>query len=111
MTISCTLLFSCKSSYVEITDEYIDISKPSQQFSIIEIAPTKIDTIFGYPAEYSSISGITLVDRNTYKQIGDNAKRKVYFLKRDKHYCWQIAYTPTLTEYRYSGTIHLNPKT
>src|SRR5687767_14451257 len=110
LTYSCVILFSCKSSYVEITDDYIEISKPGQQFGIIEIEPTKIDSTFGYPAEYKTISGITLVDRNTHKQIDDNAKRKVYFLKRDKRYCWQIADDPTLAEYRYSDTIHLKPK-
>lgn len=111
LSIFSTLIFSCKSSYVEITDEYIDISKPGQQFGIIEIVPTKMDTTFGYPDEYNTISGITLVDRNTHKQIDDNAKRKIYFLKRDKRYCWQIADDPTLAEYRYSDTIHLKPKT
>ena len=39
------ILTSCYSSYVEITDDYIEINKPGQQFGIVEIVPTKIDTL------------------------------------------------------------------
>ena len=58
-----------------------------------------------------TVSATTLVDRNTHKQIDGNANRKVFFLKRDKKYCWQIADRSSLAENRYSDTIHLKPKT
>ena len=105
------ILLSCRSSYVEITDDFIEVSKPGQIFGMVEVAPTKFDTTFGYPIEYKTLTAMTLVDRKTHKQIDDNAKRKVYFLRSDKRYCWQIANDPTLAEYKYSDTIHLKPKT
>lgn len=106
-----SVLLTCTSPYVEVTDEYIEVNNPGQQFGIVEIVPSKFDSAFGYPNEERAIASMTLVDRTTHKRIDDNAKRKVYFLKKDSRYCWRIADNPGLAEYRFSDTIHLKPKT
>ena len=54
---------------------------------------------------------MTLVDRNSHRQISGDAYRKVYFAKKDNRYCWQISNDPFLAKYEYSDTFHLKPKT
>jgi hypothetical protein len=105
------ILTSCKSPSVEMTDEYIEVTKPGQRFGIVELVDVEMDSTFGYPIRAKELRAVTLVDRTTHKQISKGANEKVYFNKKNDRYCWQIANDIFLANYEYSDTIHLKPKT
>lgn len=66
---SICLFTSCSAPSVKITDEYIKIVRPGQQFGLVELPVLKFDTTLNYPTEEKKIATFTLVDRKTHKQI------------------------------------------
>jgi len=113
LTILClTCLFaSCKTASVKITDEYIEVVKPGQQFGIVELQVLNFDTTLNYPMKEKEISTFTLVERKTHEQINDNADVKVFFQKKNDKYCWAKQNESSLANLFYSDTIKLKPFT
>ena len=94
-----------------ITDEFVEINKPGQQFGLIEIEALSIDSIFGYPNEERPIRAMTLMNRATGKQISDNSYAKVFFSKKNKKYSWSVRNNVFLADQVIKDTILIKPNT
>ena len=106
-----TISIGCTSSRLEITDEYVEVSKPGGQFGLIELEVTETDSTFGYPVNEKPLRSITVANRKTGKRIDDNASLKIYFSKRNPVYVWRIRNDIFLADYIEQDTIQIKPKT
>jgi hypothetical protein len=95
---------------MNITDEYIEVSKPGQRFGLIEIEALKMDSIFHYPSEEKIVRAMTLIKRRTGKQIGGDDYAKIIFGEKNKRFYWRV-YKEPANEYLDSDTVLLKSKT
>lgn len=109
--ITSILLPGCSESYMNITDEFVEINKPGQSFGLIEIEALSMDSTFGYPSEEKPVRIITLISRSTGASIPDNAHAKVFFSKRNSTYMWKVRNDVILADYIQQDTISIKPKT
>jgi hypothetical protein len=96
---------------MNMTDEFVEISRPGQVFGLIEIEAIKMDSVFGYPSEEREIRSMTLISRRTGKQIAPNSYAKIYFGKKNNHYRWRIRHEVSLADFVETDTILLKPNT
>ena len=96
--------------YAYMTNEYIEIAKPGQTVSIVELVNVKIDSIMDYPIEETAVMSFVPI-KVTKKKINENARFQINFNKPDNEHMWKVTPDIFFADHYFSQTINIKPNT
>lgn len=99
------------SSFVEITEKYLEISHNPYASVLYEVKVLQFDSLANYPIDEILISTYSIVFRKTHKPVNKRSHIKMYFSKYNEKYIWKLWQNPPLMEFTYKDTFNLKKNT